>query len=169
MFVSGRIIAAAWAKSRFSKRFAVKTRCPMRRCRKSSAVQVGIIHTTSLGCVLLDFNKLFHPPHLRKNQNQGTFGRVGAPFTYVYPWYLLCSRWGFLEIITITHKYPRAIGLIFWDFPWRGPTLGRGTSNELPWKKPSALPHPVEAWIMAGQPTPPNVTPPRNKALLTAY
>ena len=63
--------------------------------------------------------------------SQGT--RTGVSLMYVYPLYLLCSTLGFLGIIA--HKYPRAIGLINRDFPWRGPTLGSGAHilAELPW------------------------------------
>ena len=53
---------------------------------------------------------------------QGT--RTGVPLRYVYQCYFLCSTLGFLGILT--HKYPRDIGLILRDFPFRGPTLGSG-------------------------------------------
>ena len=57
--------------------------------------------------------------------------RMGVPLTYVYPWYLFCSRMGFLGIIA--HKYPRAIGLINREISHDGgPRWDRGTSNELP-------------------------------------
>ena len=49
-------------------------------------------------------------------------GQLGVPLT-MYPWYLLDS----LGILgdEKTHKYPRAIGLIFGDFPFSGvhPTI----------------------------------------------
>ena len=58
---------------------------------------------------------------------QGT--RTGVPLT-VYPWYLLCSRMGFLGIIT--QKYPRTIGLIGISHDG-GPHWDRGTSLPIPW------------------------------------
>ena len=53
----------------------------------------------------------------------------GVPLTYVYPWYLLCSRMGFLG--TITHKYPiyRAYSS---GFPMTGYVGIRGTSLPIP-------------------------------------
>ena len=63
---------------------------------------------------------------------QGT--RTGVPLMYVYYHGIYCVQpwdsWGWK-----THKYPRAIGLILRDFPWRGPTLGPGAHilAELPW------------------------------------
>ncbi len=66
------------------------------------------------------------------NQSFVSRGKDGCtPNVRVLPWLLLCSTLGFLGIIT--DKYPRAIGLIFRDFPWRA-TLGvRGTSFPIPW------------------------------------
>ena len=56
-------------------------------------------------------------------------GGTCTPFMYVCP---NGTYWDFLGILgdEKTHKYPRDLGLIFRDFPWRGPTLvARGTSN----------------------------------------